>query len=171
MPSFPSIVTLPHGCEPAFPQRCVACAADHPDDLIRAKDRSINWLFFMTIFQWFTGKKAVASAPSCYPCRLAHRRSVWGHEAVLWAAMITVVVLAIPWAKTLDVSRGMEKMIVIAVGLGAAVPVMMAMQFFFPLAFSVNSKHKDVDYEFRDPSYARDFYAENREQVTATDFQ
>ena len=149
-------VNLPKSHFPLFPNRCVACGADHPAVTYRAGTNAIGW--WMLAF-WSFGRRFTVEIPSCEPCRDRMRRQRWLQFAVNGVVIAASVVVA---GSLFQWYQGpFKRWLMLGTVLVFLIPVML-WETFFPRAFDMTAYASTVDYEFRDPDYAAEFARLNR---------
>jgi fatty acid desaturase len=149
-------VRLPRNIVPVFPDACCSCGRDHPGDHILAKGRRVRFIELFLPWLWFFGKRVKLEVPVCAACRpevLATRR---------WMLVVLVVAGAIasyfvfPWVKSLELGRGMTKLVSLGAVVGAIAPLWIYWVF-HPPKFDLTVFRDHVDYEFASADYARRF--------------
>jgi hypothetical protein len=135
-------VTLPRGLDPAFPDRCVRCAAACPDAPTR--------------FVQFNGLQIfVVRIPACRPCR--SRILAW----LIWDNFRTLAIagaaVAFGLLVLLPVLPGWATGLIV---LGLCIVGFAAVFLWnlrYPPAFNVDAGPRNVDYEFRSDDVGREF--------------
>ncbi len=156
-------VNLPKGHPPVFPDRCVACGADHPGGTYRASTNAIGW---WTLAFWSFGRRFTVEVPACAPCRARMRRQRW----VQFVVNVTVIVIGVSVAISLlhSYHGPLKKWLVLGIALLCLLPVVL-WETFFPRPFDMTAFTNTVDYEFRDAAYAEEFAMLNQPPVEASE--
>lgn len=158
------IVTLPAGAQPEFPAACVACGADEPDSRIRVGDRAFHWAALLSPVFGAAGRKAKVAAPACTVCRRGDTLKKWGRILMFCALVWVVLSIAVPWSKSLGLSRAAARWVLlgsVAVALFPAYFWTMA----FPRAITVDASKDETAYQFASADYAARFAALNGAEV------
>lgn len=152
-------VNLPKGQPPVFPDRCVACGADHPGGAYRASTNAIGW---WTLAFWTFGRRFTVEVPACEPCRDRMRRQRWVQIVVDATAIVIGVSVAISLLHSYH--GAFKKWLVLVITLVCLLPVVL-WETVFPRAFDMTAFTDTVDYEFRDAAYAEEFALLNQPTV------
>jgi hypothetical protein len=148
-------VSLPKGVEPTFPDRCVACGAEHPDGFYRAATHAIGW---WTLAFWHFGPRFSVNVPSCHNCRGLIRRQKWIRLAV--NAVFILIGVSVGYSALRWYHGPLKKWMVLVVALVCVLPVIF-WELLFPGPIELTAYSATVDYEFRDSAYAHEFAALN----------
>jgi hypothetical protein len=156
-------INLPKGHLPVFPDRCVACGADHPLGVYRTSTNAIGW---WTLAFWSFGRRFTVEVPACEPCRNRMRRQRW----VQFTVDAIVIVIGVSAAMSLLQSYHgpFKKWLILGIALLCLLPVVL-WETFFPRPFDMTAFTDTVDYEFRDAAYAQEFALLN--EPTAEDWR
>jgi hypothetical protein len=152
-------VNLPKSHPPVFPDRCVACGAEHPGATYRAGTNAIGW---WTLAFWSFGQRLTVEVPACEPCRGRMRRQRWVQLAVNAAGAVAGVGLAMSLLRWYQ--GPLKRWLVLGIALVCLLPVIL-WETFFPRPFEMTAFSDTVDYEFRDSGYAKEFAALNEPTV------
>jgi hypothetical protein len=147
-------VRLPKAYPALFPDRCIACGRDHPDALYRVRANASA----LTLAYWGLGSRLTVEAPVCERCRKRTRRRRWA-LVVVYALLLSVGILL--WLVLTHGSKGPGRT---WIGLGIILLCLLpgfVWEFFRPTALEITANPDTVDYQFRDPDYAIDFYLLN----------
>ena len=154
-----SDVKLARGFEPRFPQRCVRCGKDAPEDTFAVRSPVITWWslasFLAPLFALFTNTERV-EAPACTACAKAMGRVRTGRGALGWVLIAIVFALAFTF--------GVKKWVLVTGVLLAIVPEIL-LDVFVPQSFDTTVFREHVDYEFRDAEFAAEFAELNGGEV------
>jgi hypothetical protein len=144
-------IRLPKSQVPKFPDRCVVCGQEHPDDTVQVSTRAIGW---WTWALWLPGRKFAVQVPACSWCGVRLRRQHFFRWLVTIVCAVAAMVLVFP------ILEGMDRHVRKWVGLGAVLVCLspwFAWEIFFPPPIDLTAYSDCVDYEFRDTAYAADF--------------
>jgi hypothetical protein len=144
-------VNLPKSVLPTFPDRCVACGVEHPEDSYRVGTNAIGW---WTLASWSFGQRFSVEVPSCGPCRAGMQRQRWARLAVNMACAIVGV--GVGFSVLRWYAGPLKKWLVMAVALVCLLPVVL-WETLFPRPLDMTAFSETVDYEFRDATYAQEF--------------
>ena len=147
-------ISLPKSVEPIFPDRCVACGCDDPDDFYRVGTNAIGW---WTLAFWSFGPRFSAKVPACEQCCRKMVRQRWVRLAICLLFVLIGVGVAITVLGSL---RGFKRWLGMGVALLCMLP-WIAFETIFPPVIDLTATATTVNYEFRDADYAEEFLALN----------
>jgi hypothetical protein len=153
-------VNLPKDHDPIFPDRCVACGAEHPTATLRISTHSIGW---WTVLLGHFGMPFTTEVPACPPCRRRIRLQRWLRFAITIAFVFAGASIALAILKNY---RGLfRKWLAMAIAIVCLLPFIL-WETFFPPPIDLTAYSETVDYEFRDPEYAAEFAELNQGAVS-----
>lgn len=137
--------------EPRFPQRCVRCGAEFPDDVFTIITNVVD---FQGTLPWYSGRLS-ARLPACRGCRWLMRLQRWFRGAVLLG-----VIALCTWLRFELFGEEVSKLWTAAILVPLAVPYYVWI-FVYPPTVEVTAGDDLVIYDFKDAEFARDFEALN----------
>ena len=151
-----TVVNLPKGRTPVFPDRCVACGIDHPGATHRVGTNAIGW---WTLAFWSFGPRFWVEAPACVPCCGRMRRQRWLQLAVNAAFIVVGVSIALALLQRYE--GPFKRWIALGIALVCLLPVFL-WETLFSRPIDMTAFSSTVDYEFRDAAYGNEFAALNQ---------
>lgn len=147
-------VTLPRSVVPRFPNRCVRCNFEGPSGRVRLTTHGgwPRWPWW-----WWTRRVSV-EVPCCFRCHTAIRRQRWLRTIGTTAAFL--VAAGITWSYVGELPRPYRRWAALGWGLIFLAPLI-GLDIFFPPVVDITAHADTVDYEFRDPQFAREFAQQN----------
>lgn len=154
-------VNLPRNHVAQYPNRCVVCGKHKPDSFVRIITSTMGWWLILLWWWWGWFKPFKTRVPACKRCVWRfHFRRFGSLAAVL---LIAVIVMLYVWPHWQTIApRFGKKYVAVGVIILFIVPVVL-FDVFLPPRMDVSVFSTNVDYEFADAEYARDFAAMNKD--------
>ncbi len=150
-------INLPKAKNAVFPDACVVCGADEPNNTINIDTSSVGW---WTAITWWWGKRFSVHVPACKECAFRLQLRRWGALVVFLILAFVVLAIIAPLI-TPHVPASSRKWVMM-IALLVCMSPFFVWETFFPPAFEMTAFSDTVDYEFRDEDYAIQFQLLNR---------
>jgi hypothetical protein len=156
---FRDFAVLPKDFRPAFPEKCVRCAAPKPAGRVTLWTMSTSWWAWILPIVMLFSKLTRVTFPACRGCawRIRFRRLF--SVALTLALMVAALGLVYPW------TQGWPKLFRrLTVG-GAALVALIPWAFWevwFPPAVTLTLESETIRYDFREIEFAAEFRLLNR---------
>ena len=150
-------INLPKSKTPMFPDACVVCGADSPNNTVKVGTNSIGW---WTVLTWWFGKRFSVRVPACKSCAIKLQIRRWG-ALLAFILIATIILFIIGPLVTPHVPASMRKW-ALMISLLVCLSPFFLWETLFPPAFELTAYSDTVDYEFRNETYAVHFGLLNR---------
>ncbi len=147
---------LPIEQEPQFPDRCIVCGKESPDQNFRITSHRIGW---WTVLLFAFGSPHTVRVPACTSCGWRMRLARWTNWLLSGVLFLVAGFILIPIIGPL-VPPAIRKYAIVA-GVIVCLTPLFLWELFFPPVFDITVTSKNVTYEFRDPAWALMFAVEN----------
>ena len=144
-------VKLSKDVQPVFPDRCVSCDRDQPDENIKICTHSIGW---HTLLFWSFGKRFCVNVPVCFQCKKSMRMQRFFSLLINFLFIVIGVYVAV---YLLDSYEGsFKKWLVMGIAVICILPLI-TWEIFFPPSIELTAYSETVDYQFKNSDYAEEF--------------
>ena len=150
-------IKLPKSKRAIFPNACVVCGNESPNNKVKISTNSIGW---WTILTWWFGERFSVRVPACKSCAFKLQARRWG-ALVLFAILAFFVLGVLDPLISPHVPKPMRKWALMISVMICLVPLFL-LEIWFPPAIDLTAYSDTVDYEFRDEFYALQFSLLNR---------